>query len=654
MARNITVTFDDGSTHVYQNAPDDITPDQVSQRAAKDFGKAVKALDGGRNSAPDMPPDEGDYRSRAEASSRRNLQAQPGKANAPGVSALNTYGVSPDLAAQAPKITGMDRAGEVVKNLSRGTGDILVGGAQLAANASPLAGMSQGVADAANKFASTREQNIAADRMAFARRDIANLIATPEFQQLAKDAPEQAQAQIDRLMPGANVARGIGSAIIPGAIGAKAAPAVNAAINVVNNPLARAGLRTLSAGAGGGLIGATTPVDTSQREYAPQAKENMAFGAGAGSLASVLGQGAGRMLNPNTNPNVAALIERGIYPTPGQTLGGVAKTVENVMAKVPIAGAAIRAGQQRAEGQLRTAVANDVLGHIGQQIPKGVDGREAVGFIEQSLGKAYDDVLQKVGPQRIDTSLLQDLKQAASPLSKIRPEYTEDFKRLINAEIFERAKANGGVLTGEGFKSIESNLGKWANELSRGDANARELGRAIGDAQQGIRDWLARKAPDSAGEIQNINRAYSKFKTVQNSSVRAKGEDGLAEGNWTANDLMGAVKKMDRSKDKGRFAKGEALLQDEIAGPAAAVLRQSTPSQFGSIGDLALLGGTMMNPQTAAVLAATSAYLPGVQSSLAKLLAQRSEPVRAVGRAITRNSATTIPAAAAGYREKQE
>lgn len=52
MPRNITVTFEDGSTHVYQNAPDDITPDQVTGRAQKDFGKQVSALDGGR--APTM------------------------------------------------------------------------------------------------------------------------------------------------------------------------------------------------------------------------------------------------------------------------------------------------------------------------------------------------------------------------------------------------------------------------------------------------------------------------------------------------------------------------------------------------------------------------------------------------------------------------
>ncbi len=46
MARNITVTFADGTSHVYQNAPDDVTPDAVESRASKEFGKAVKSLDG--------------------------------------------------------------------------------------------------------------------------------------------------------------------------------------------------------------------------------------------------------------------------------------------------------------------------------------------------------------------------------------------------------------------------------------------------------------------------------------------------------------------------------------------------------------------------------------------------------------------------------
>jgi hypothetical protein len=52
MARNITITFEDGTTHVYQNAPDDLTPAAVQQRAQQDFGKNVIGVDGGKKGAP--------------------------------------------------------------------------------------------------------------------------------------------------------------------------------------------------------------------------------------------------------------------------------------------------------------------------------------------------------------------------------------------------------------------------------------------------------------------------------------------------------------------------------------------------------------------------------------------------------------------------
>lgn len=48
MARDVTVTFADGATHVYQGVPDEITPQAITQRAMGDFRKDVAALDGGR------------------------------------------------------------------------------------------------------------------------------------------------------------------------------------------------------------------------------------------------------------------------------------------------------------------------------------------------------------------------------------------------------------------------------------------------------------------------------------------------------------------------------------------------------------------------------------------------------------------------------
>ena len=55
MPRNITVTFSDGSQHLYQNAPDDVTPDRVTARAQKEYGLQVVGVDGGRKQRVDAP-----------------------------------------------------------------------------------------------------------------------------------------------------------------------------------------------------------------------------------------------------------------------------------------------------------------------------------------------------------------------------------------------------------------------------------------------------------------------------------------------------------------------------------------------------------------------------------------------------------------------
>ncbi|KAF0844322.1 hypothetical protein FNL37_1766 [Methylovorus glucosotrophus] len=46
--RNVTITFDDGSTHQYNNVPDDITPEQIQGRASKEFSRGVTHIDGGK------------------------------------------------------------------------------------------------------------------------------------------------------------------------------------------------------------------------------------------------------------------------------------------------------------------------------------------------------------------------------------------------------------------------------------------------------------------------------------------------------------------------------------------------------------------------------------------------------------------------------
>ena len=56
MAKSVTVTFDDGTNHTYDNVPDEVTDDQVTSRAGQDFGdKTITGVVAG--SAPASAPE---------------------------------------------------------------------------------------------------------------------------------------------------------------------------------------------------------------------------------------------------------------------------------------------------------------------------------------------------------------------------------------------------------------------------------------------------------------------------------------------------------------------------------------------------------------------------------------------------------------------
>ncbi|SLK03717.1 hypothetical protein [Novosphingobium mathurense] len=57
MPRRVTITFSDGTSHVYDGVPDNATPQQVQARAQKDFSdKSITNIDGGRSAAPKPKP----------------------------------------------------------------------------------------------------------------------------------------------------------------------------------------------------------------------------------------------------------------------------------------------------------------------------------------------------------------------------------------------------------------------------------------------------------------------------------------------------------------------------------------------------------------------------------------------------------------------
>lgn len=135
--RNVTVEFADGTKHVYQGVPDDVTPEDVIARVQKDFsGKQVVHLDGGRS-----PQEQLSMKQPIQASSQPESdtslfdQALSGAAGV-GASLLDTAGnitsgfgafenpVSQTLheKAQAAEQAAKDIGGETAFNVGEATG----------------------------------------------------------------------------------------------------------------------------------------------------------------------------------------------------------------------------------------------------------------------------------------------------------------------------------------------------------------------------------------------------------------------------------------------------------------------------------------------------------------------------------------------------
>lgn len=100
MPRDITVTFADGSQHVYQNAPDDVTPEQVQARASQEFNKPITGLDGGRPAASGdtrRPEDIGVLESLG-AATKKGFQGLGDIASGLGLAGTSIFGSKEDTA----------------------------------------------------------------------------------------------------------------------------------------------------------------------------------------------------------------------------------------------------------------------------------------------------------------------------------------------------------------------------------------------------------------------------------------------------------------------------------------------------------------------------------------------------------------------------
>jgi len=331
------------------------------------------------------------------------------------------------------------------------------------------------------------------------------------------------------------------------------------------------GRAVMGGAAGGAAFGGLQPV--TQGDFATEKAKQIGVGAASGAVMAPLTYGLSRLISPKSSPEVAALRSEGVTPTPGQMLGGMFKSAEEKATSIPLLGAAIKTGQTRAIGEFNVAAANRALAPVNMQLPKDKTGYEAVAFVRKALGDKYDEALDAIGPIKLDPQFSADLRGVYGGLSSLPKDKANQFARILQIEVADRGR--GGVLTPEAIKAAESNIGRQARAYMRSDDfDVRQLGNALDDAQDKLREMITRQAPAGSAEaLQKVNSGYAQFKRIQRAASYVGAEDGM----FNANQLTQAVRATDRTKDHRAFSEGTALMQD-LSSAGKKVLSNKIPN----------------------------------------------------------------------------
>lgn len=346
------------------------------------------------------------------------------------------------------------------------------------------------------------------------------------------------------------------------------------------------------------------------------------------------------------SPHVRTLADEGVLMTPGQIVGGPLQRAEDALTSVPITGDFIRNAQRRGHETFNTAATNRALEPVGEKVPPGTKpGRESVAFAQDRLGQLYDDLLGNMkgsldGPNGPPPpNALPPPGGAAAPAAVTLRQEVENLRQMMNAgnipadlkrqfsdildrEIIGRFSPNGGLAPGVTLKEIESQLGNLSSTFARSDNyDVRRLAGGVEESKAALRRMLERENPQHAGDLQNVNEGYANFKRVQDAAGRVSSTDGI----FTPHALQAAVRAGDRSKDKSKFTRGDALMQD-LSEAGKSVMTKTVPDSGTPLRHLATHPGDLADPRTWLTLVTAPAYSEIGQKVSQKILTSPERP----------------------------
>ena len=210
------------------------------------------------------------------------------------------------------------------------------------------------------------------------------------------------------------------------------------------------------------------------------AKDRATQGAVSSALAAGLTKFIGKV---SATPEAEMLIDRGVRLTPGQTLGGAAKKLEDASTSVPLGGSAVTDKQFRARKDFNIASINEALEPLKDSIPSKrfifdqstsiPDAIEqATAFIDKAYKGALTDDLSLVNARTVLDSIEENVENLV---------LTENAQKIVNKQIKKviSPRIRNGELKGAEIKSIDEDLGKLITNFGKGTSGSREVAQAL-------------------------------------------------------------------------------------------------------------------------------------------------------------------------------
>jgi len=395
---------------------------------------------------------------------------------------------------------------------------------------------------------------------------------------------------------------------------------INAAI-ALKAPAAASLAQRVVQGAGIGAGQAMTQPVT-QGDFLTEKLKQGNIGAAVGGALPVLAGGVARVVSPraSVNPDVALLKSKGVDPTIGQTLGGWANTTEQKATSMFGVGDSIRTAREGSRNQFNKAVLNDAVESVGGKVDDiGTAGVKRAGDI---ISGAYDDALKGLKGVTLDQTGKAQLANLQAMSANMPDATRNQFNRVLNNIVMKRMSPNGGM-TAETFKLVESELGSKAAIYGKSmQASERELGDALMEAQNILREQAARQNPVYAEGLQKANQAWAKLVRVEGA---AKGS-AVSDGVFTPGQYLGAIKSASKSVRGRDFSRGTALGQ-ELGAAGQRVLGNTYPDSGTAGRMIPMIQGAAAMADLGITAGLTgggmAAYTPAVQRALVSAATKR-------------------------------